>query len=237
MAFLQVPASSSTSQPIPILAPPPAPLNIVPSRARRQLAARLALHKQQADASAEGSKEPSGSEEAHENDVPWQSNPFIIADLEDDSTTSPDFPAAEFSAMDETIQPSSPTFHTGFTPPGSPSTNSSDEASAEPKETVRRKVRIPLEVDDDDDDDEMGEMVGPSAGSGLMDSDEEEEAIINESLGYSNLFGANRYGGFNRSYGRNGQSSFDDDEDNDSSDGEDGLVEILVPGRKSFSSN
>ena len=29
----------------------------------------------------------------------------------------------------------------------------------------------------------------------------------------------------------------DDEDDNDSSDGEDGLVEILVPGRKSFSSN
>jgi SIT4-associating protein SAP185/190 len=236
MSFLQVPASSSTSQPIPILAPPPAPLNIVPSRARRQLAARLALHKQQADAAAQNSTEHSNTDDSNQHDGQWQSNPFIIADLEDDSSTSPELAAAEFSAMDETDQPSSPTFHTGFTPPGSPSTNSSDEAVGEPKETVRRKVRVPLEVDDDD---EMGEMVGPSSGEVLMDSDEEEEAIINESLGYSNFFGANRYGEFRRSYGRNGQSSFDDDDedDDDSSDGEDGLVEILVPGRKSFSSN
>ncbi|PCH00523.1 SIT4 phosphatase-associated protein family [Penicillium occitanis (nom. inval.)] len=229
------PASSSTSQPIPILAPPPAPLNIVPSRARRQLAARLALHKQQADAAAENSNDQSNADESHHNGQ-WQSNPFIIADLEDDTH---ELGSAEFSAMDESDQPSSPTFHTGFTPPGSPSTNSSDDTSGDPRETVRRKVRIPLEVEDDDDD-EMGEMVGPGSGSGsgMMDSDEEEEAIINESLGYSNLFGAGRYGGFSRAYGRSGQSSFDDDDDdNDSSDGEDGLVEILVPGRKSFSSN
>lgn len=236
MSFLQEPASSSSSQPIPILAPPPAPLNIVPSRARRQLAARLALHKQQADAAAQNSTENSNADDSQQNDGQWQSNPFIIADL-DDSANSPDFPSAEFSSMDETEEPSSPTFHTGFTPPGSPSTNSSDEANSEPKETVRRKVRVPLEVDDDDDDDEMGEMVGPSSNSGMMDSDEEDEAIINESLGYSNFFAANRYGGFRRSYDGNGQSSFDEDEeDEDSSDGEDGLVEILVPGRKSSSS-
>lgn len=232
--------SSSSSQPIPILAPPPAPLNIVPSRARRQLAARLALHKQQADAAAQDPTDHSSADDSHQNDGQWQSNPFIIADLEDDRSSSPELPSAEFSAMEESERPSSPTFHTGFTPPGSPSTNSSDEAAGEPKETVRRKVRVPLEVEDDDDDDEMGELVGPSSGSGLLDSDEEEEAIINESLGYANFFGGNRYGGFRRSYGRNGQSSFDDDDDDDdddSSDGEDGLVEILVPGRKSFSSS
>jgi SIT4-associating protein SAP185/190 len=95
-------------------------------------------------------------------------------------------------------------------------------------ETVRRKVRVPLEVDDDDD--EYGEFRSAE----MRDSDEEEEAIINESLGYSNFFGPSRYGGYNRPYGRDG---FEDDEGNDSSDGEDGLVEILVPGRKSTSSN
>lgn len=232
-------ASSSASQPIPILAPPPAPLNIVPSRARRQLAARLALHKKQADSATDTFNDPSSNEgEVHHNDDHWQSNPFIIAGLEDDSQ---EMGSSEFSAMDEEDHPTSPTFHTGFTPPGSPSTNSSDDAGGDPQETIRRKVRVPLEVDDDDD--EMGEIVGPGSGSGsggILDSDEEEEAIINESLGYSNFFGSSRYGGFSRAYGRKGQSSFDeeDDEDNDSSDGEDGLVEILVPGRsKSFSSN
>lgn len=67
----------------------------------------------------------------------------------------------------------------------------------------------------------MGEMVGPSAGSsGMIDSDDEDEAIINESLGYPNL--TERY-----KLGESGE-----DEQNDSSDGED-MVEILTPGKKS----
>lgn len=80
----------------------------------------------------------------------------------------------------------------------------------------------------------MGEMVGPSMGSEVMDSDEEEEAIINESLGYSSFFGPGRYGGLGRSYSKDSSHSFLDDEAEDSSDGEEeeGLVEIQVPGKK-----
>ncbi|KAL1965035.1 hypothetical protein VTN77DRAFT_6095 [Rasamsonia byssochlamydoides] len=237
-------ASGSTTQPIPILAPPPAPLNNTgPSRARRQLAARLALHKQQAaDAAANADDSSSDSEmnSTGSGDDQWQSNPFVIAGLEDDPNSSHGFSSSDFPAFDRDDTLSSPTFpRTGFTPPGSPSTNSSDEAVDETTEAVRRKVRIPLEVDDDDD--EMGEMVGPSSGTDLMDSDEEEEAIINESLGYSSFFGPSRYGGFGRSYSKDesGRSLFEDDADeHDSSDGEDdGLVEILVPGRKASGSS
>jgi SIT4-associating protein SAP185/190 len=113
------------------------------------------------------------------------------------------------------------------------STNSSEDENDGRAEAVRRQVRIPLEVDDDDDD-EMGEMVGPSS-IGMMDSDDEDEAIINESLGYSNLSGPGRYNNFPRA---RAVSSHYEDEQNDSSDGEDdGLVEILVPGRKSSTSN
>lgn len=225
--------SSSSSQPIPILAPPPAPLNIVPSRARRQLAARLALHKQQAEAAqnSEGSSS-GGAGDAHANDEQWQSNPFVIAGMEDDNTGSA---ATEFTAVESNETSSSPTYHTGFTPPGSPSTGSSDEAAGEANETVRRKVRVPLEVDDEDDDDDDDDEYGEFRSGKARDSDEEEEAIINESLGYSSFFGPSRYGSYNRPYG--GRDGFDDDEGNDSSDGEDGLVEILVPGRKSTSSN
>lgn len=176
----------------------------------------------------------------HDGDDQWQSNPFVIAGLEDDTNSSPAFPSNDFPSIDRDEPLSSPTFpRTGFTPPGSPSTNSSDEVVDGSTEAVRRKVRIPLEVDDDDD--EMGEMVAPSSGADLMDSDEEEEAIINESLGYASFFGPSRYGGFSRSYSKDerGRSIFDDDGDehNDSSDGEDdGLVEILVPRRKSSGS-
>lgn len=97
-------------------------------------------------------------------------------------------------------------------------------------------MRVPLEVDDDDD--EMGEMVAPdsSAGPTMVDSDEEDEAFMNESLGYPNLFSVGKYKGYRGSQGLG--SSYEAEEQNDSSDGEDdGLVEILVPGRKSSTSS
>lgn len=72
------------------------------------------------------------------------------------------------------------------------------------------KRRIPLEVEDDDD--EMGEMVGPT-GDDFNSSDDEN---LGEPLDFS------RYG-----VGRPLEEQQDD------SDGEDdGLVEIMVPGRK-----
>lgn len=151
----------------------------------------------------------------------------MIAGLEDDGNN--DDQGAAFPSEDFKDEPfASPTFPDArFSPPDSFSTNSSDDDRLE---GTRRNDRAPLEVDDDDD--EMGEMVGPSVGSTMMDSDDDDEAIINESMGYPN-----RYQDFRRS--RIGASPFgDDDEQNDSSDGEDeGLVEILVPGRKNSTSS
>lgn len=198
-----------------------------PSRARRQLAARLAAQKQaaeNADVVEEGNSEGEGRE--------WSSNPFIIAGIDEDAEDGNSaFPNTDFASnADQTFSPTFP--ESGFSPPDSLSTNSSDEDGEGRAEGVRRRVRVPLEVEEDDDD-EMGEMVGPSV-SGMVDSDDEDEAIINESLGYSNLPGQSRYSGFSRP--RAVSSHFDDDQD-DSSDGEDdGLVEILVPGRKSSTS-
>jgi SIT4-associating protein SAP185/190 len=152
----------------------------------------------------------------------------VIAGLDDDAETteSPSraaFSSSEFPHTRKDEPFSSPTFpESGFSPPDSMSTNSSDD-DAEGRVDMRRKERVPLEVDDDEDD--MGEMVGPSHGSEMLDSDEEDEAIMNESLGYP------RYRSFRRS--QFGPSPFGNDDDDDSSDGEDdGLVEILVPGRK-----
>ncbi|KAJ5759155.1 hypothetical protein N7520_006311 [Penicillium odoratum] len=224
-------STSSTSQPIPILPPPPAPLSTGPSRARRQLAARLAAQKQQAveneDAEAAGDR----IHEADNRDSQWPSNPFVIAGIDDEADGgNTAFPNSDFgSNADHTFTSD---FHEGgFSPPDSLS-NSSDEDGDGHAEAMRRRVRVPLEVDEDDD--EMGEMVGPSA-TGMIDSDDEDDAIINESLGYSNLPHPSRYTGFRRP--RSVSSHFDD-EQNDSSDGEDdGLVEILVPGRKSSTSN
>ncbi|RHZ72222.1 hypothetical protein CDV55_108477 [Aspergillus turcosus] len=228
-------STNSTSQPIPILPPPPAPLSLGPSRARRQLAARLAAQKQQAAENGGNEGEAQNQANQHENgDVQWPSNPFVIAGLDDDGegTESPSraaFSSSEFPHTRKDEAFSSSTFpESGFSPPDSMSTNSSDD-DGEGRVDMRRKERVPLEVDDDEDD--MGEMVGPSLGSEMLDSDEEDEAIMNESLGYPDL-GPGRYRSFRRS--QFGPSPFGDDDDDDSSDGEDeGLVEILVPGRKS----
>ncbi|KAF7592865.1 hypothetical protein BBP40_012344 [Aspergillus hancockii] len=229
-------SANSTSQPIPILPPPPAPLSLGPSRARRQLAARLAAQKQQATENVgdNGDKdEDKALSDTHES-AQWSANPFVVAGVDDDGdgggSPSNAFPSTDFPSANKHEPFSSPTFpESGFSPPDSFSTNSSDDDGEGRSEGLRRKERIPLEVDDDDDD--MGEMVGPSAGSDMMDSDEEDEAIMNESLGYPDL-GPGRYKSFQRS--RFGVSPFGDEDQNDSSDGEDdGLVEILVPGRKS----
>ncbi|KAJ5375042.1 SIT4 phosphatase-associated protein family [Penicillium concentricum] len=224
--------TSSASQPIPILPPPPAPLSLGPSRARRQLAARLAAQKQQSSENEEGDGEDRGAEENEDRESDWPSNPFVIAGIDDDAEGgSSAFPNSDFGSANAKHSPTFP--ESGFSPPDSLSTNSSEDEGDGHAESVRRQVRVPLEVEDDDDD-EMGEMVGPS-GIGMMDSDDEDEAIINESLGYSNLSGPGRYNNFRRT---RAVSSHYDDEQNDSSDGEDdGLVEIVVPGRKSSTSN
>ncbi|CAG8312117.1 unnamed protein product [Penicillium nalgiovense] len=231
-SHLQAVLTSSASQPIPILPPPPAPLSLGPSRARRQLAARLAAQKQQP---SEGDAEDRGAGGSEDRESDWPSNPFVIAGVDDDAeggSSSSAFPNSDFGSANAKHSPTFP--ESGFSPPDSLSTNSSEDEGDGHAESVRRQVRVPLEVEDDDDD-EMGEMVGPS-GIGMMDSDDEEdEAIINESLGYSNLSGPARYGNLRRS---RAVSSHYDDEQNDSSDGEDdGLVEIVVPGRKSSTSN
>lgn len=224
--------TSSASQPIPILPPPPAPLSLGPSRARRQLAARLAAQKQQPSEHEEGDEEDGGAEGSGDRESDWPSNPFVIAGIDDDAEGgSSAFPNSDFGSANAKHSPTFP--ESGFSPPDSLSTNSSEDEGDGHAESVRRQVRVPLEVEDDDDD-EMGEMVGPS-GIGMMDSDDEDEAIINESLGYSNLSGPGRYNNLRRS---RAVSSHYEDEQNDSSDGEDdGLVEIVVPGRKSSTSN
>ncbi|KAL2813185.1 hypothetical protein BDW59DRAFT_176827 [Aspergillus cavernicola] len=191
-----------------------------PSRARRQLAARLAAHKQAVE-NAEGGENQDEEQQHGDSEFHWPSDSFANTGLNEDGGRghSSDFPA---------VNVASPTFpDSGFSPSDSFSTGSSDDGD-DFSGTRRRKERVPLEVDDDEED--MGEMVGPSIESHMLDSDEEEEAILNESLGYPEL-GPGQYKSFRSS--RMGHSPFGDDQ-NDSSEGEDdGLVEILVPGRKS----
>ncbi|KAL5048917.1 hypothetical protein BDW71DRAFT_11365 [Aspergillus fruticulosus] len=202
---------NASSQPIPILPPPPAPLSLGPSRARRQLAARLAAREQAAENAEGGETE---DEKQGSTEFQWPSDTF--GGLGTNAGPSSEFPSGNAS---------SPTFpESGFSPSDSFSTGSSDEGD-DFGGSRRRKERVPLEVDDDD---EMGDMVGPSMESHMMDSDEEEDAILNESLGYPEL-GPGQYKSFRSS--RLGHSPFGDDQ-NDSSEEDEGLVEILVPGKK-----
>ncbi|OAX84567.1 hypothetical protein ACJ72_01066 [Emergomyces africanus] len=249
-------SSNAKSQPIPMLSPP-APLNIPPSRARRQLAARLAAQKERAEAA--GSSPPSSSDalKEHENTTYGDSGQLINYGYGLSSVLDPFGSSSQRNEGFDSVGHTSSSY--GFVSPfgtyGRPSSppsslssfpqvhtyssNSSDEGDEMSTEAVQRKVRLPLEVDDDDDADEMGDIVGAPANTELVSaySDEEDETLVGEPLGYSNFFESTRYGssGASGTRIRSGADLLLESEDrNDSSDGEedDGLVEILVPRRK-----
>ncbi|EZF45400.1 hypothetical protein H112_01572 [Trichophyton rubrum D6] len=201
---------NSETQPIPILPPPPAPLSSGPSRARRQLAARLALQKQQAlDAAA-------ATNESSEEDV------FAKGESEDSSGNAM-HDADTTGDLDHQFSSFS-----GFQDVSGYSDSSSDEDGSLPMESVERKFRLP--VDAFDDDDEMGDMVGPSTSY----SDEDDETIIQEALGYSTFLDSDHHGLDGSVYPEERELTPDSARGQDNSDGEDdGLVEILVPGKRS----
>ncbi|EFR03850.1 kinetochore protein 1 extragenic suppressor [Nannizzia gypsea CBS 118893] len=201
---------NSETQPIPILPPPPAPLSTGPSRARRQLAARLALQKQQAlDAAAANNEDQEEDGFAKEEGEDSSGNAMHDADTAGDS----DHQSSSFS---------------GFQDVSGYSDSSSDEDGSLPMESVERKFRLP--VDAFDDDDEMGDMVGPSTSY----SDEDDETIIQEALGYSTFLGSDHHGLDGSVYPEERELTPDSARGQDNSDGEDdGLVEILVPGKRS----
>ena len=148
-------------------------------------------------------------------------NPFLSVDEEKD----PD-PNAELEFISPFAIPgeglsSSPrhSFLSGFQPSSAYSSSSSDDD--ETIEAVQRNYRLPLEVYDDD---EIGDMVAPSAGFGsFSDDDEDEETLIRETIGYSDFFGPGHYIDGTSLSPADTQNSDDEDE---------GLVEILVPGRR-----
>lgn len=177
---------ADSTQPVPLLPPPPAPLHPEPSRARRRLADRLAMHKQQQEESA-------ASEFGMEDD------PFMTLDEQDDNE-----PAVDAFALDEEEQDittfgkrSNPEasssrgiqglfvtggrgdHYLGHSPDEASSSSSgdSDEAESTAVEARTSLERRPLDVDDDEDDEEdeeeMGEMVEPT--DEPNSSDEEEE--------------------------------------------------------------
>lgn len=231
-SFVQQASGSSRSQPIPILPPPPTSLSSGPSRARRQLAARLAAQREAAEKAAAEAKsqenaDASISGPSSESAVPAQSatvtNPFLSVDEEKDPDPNAELEFISPFAVPGEGMSSSPrhSFLSEFQPPSAYSSSSSD--NDETIEAVQRNYRLPLEVYDDDE--ELGDMVAPPpAGfSSYSDDDEDEETLIRETIGYSDFFGPGRYTDGTGLSPADAQNSDDDDE---------GLVEILVPGRR-----
>lgn len=203
-----------------------------PSRARRQLAARLALQKEQAAEAAalaakEGAEKSDGTTRPEENEgegsaqSPTASRFSLFSSpvpVEGDDTAHED-PRNRTEREPGQGGPGSsspPLFSSTFNGPSGYSSSSSDDGEA--IESVRSKTRVPLDMYDDDDED-IGDMLGPSAS--YSDDDDDDETIIREALGYSTFLAPDTH------------PSGGSPDRNDSSDGEDeGLVEILVPGKR-----
>ncbi|OQU97800.1 hypothetical protein CLAIMM_03685 [Cladophialophora immunda] len=239
-----LPAENS-DQPIPLLPPPPAPLNIEPSRARRRLADRLARHKQEAE------QEVAASEFGSEADDPFAAlgngddndagDPFSLDEEEQDITTfgkrsninslSPstsDHHSFSVSRGLTSLFSSTPsrdmqgqTSHDDFD--GSLDDSSSDgsgsdiESGNPPLEARTSLERRPLEVFEDE---EMGEMVTPTEEVESNSSDEEVLSPL-EKEKLENAYGMNDDPDEQASEFA-GQADHDDDD-------EDHLVEIAIP--------
>ncbi|OAL33672.1 hypothetical protein AYO20_07010 [Fonsecaea nubica] len=240
-------SSESSDQPIPLLPPPPAPLNIEPSRARRRLADRLARHKQEAE------QEVAASEFGSEADDPFAAlgngddndsgDPFSLDEEEQDITTfgkrsninsfntnTSDHHSFSVSRGLTSLFSSAPsremhgqTSHDDFD--GSLDDSSSDGSGSDidsgnpPLEARTSLERRPLEVFEDE---EMGEMVAPSEEVESNSSDEEVLSPL-EREKLENAYGMNDDPDEQASEFA-GQADHDDDDDD-----EDHLVEIAIP--------
>lgn len=229
-----------------MLPPPPAPLNIEPSRARRRLADRLARHKQEAEP-----EEAAASEFGSEAD-----DPFAALDNNDDQDSGEPFSVDEEEQDITTFgkRSNSDSFHqnTGehhsfsvsrgltslFSSGGEDSHRQSrhddfdrslDDSSSEgsgsdidpenpPLEARTSIERRPLEVFEDE---EMGEMVAPTEGHGGNSSDEE----ILSPMEKEKLGGAFGMGDPDEQVSEFAGQADQDDDDDDS----DQLVEIAMP--------
>ena len=179
---------------MPLIPPPPAPLNIAPSRARRRLADRLALHKQQAAHEASGGPvdptvdDPFASLGDDDQDA---TDPFALDEDEQDITASGNrnkvqSPSTGDSAGFSVSRGLTSLFSSrrdenygndDFDRSLEDSSSSSDDTSSDSEDPTRPTLeaktsleRQPLDVDDDE---EMGEMVAPSEEEGKGSSDEE----------------------------------------------------------------
>ncbi|EXJ57653.1 uncharacterized protein A1O5_12443 [Cladophialophora psammophila CBS 110553] len=238
-------SAENSDQPIPLLPPPPAPLNIEPSRARRRLADRLARHKQEAE------QELAASEFGSEADDPFAAlgngddndagDPFSLDEEEQDITSfgkrsninslnpsTGDHHSFSVSRGLTSLFSSTPsrdmqgrTSHDDFD--GSLDDSSSEGSGSDidsenpPLEARTSLERRPLEVFEDE---EMGEMVAPTEEVNSNSSDEEVLSPL-EKEKLENAYGMNDDPDEQDSEFA-GQADHDDDD-------EDHLVEIAIP--------
>lgn len=192
--------------------PPPAPLSTGPSRARRQLAARLARRKEAKDTS-------NANDDDNERQGP------------DNDEYGVQFPT------DKNHRPVSsfPESQGEFASP-----NSSDEEQPGSTSNMPRHSPRYFEMDDFDGDD-IGDMVSPTSagfpspyGNVDDDDDDDDDGIIRESLGYSNFHEYSQYTGAPKYPTRMEKLLVESEERGNSSDEDEDekLVEISVPGKK-----
>ena len=237
---------TDSNAPLPLIPPPPAPLNIAPSRARRRLAKRLAI-KQQAEAEA------GASEFGAEGDDPFASlddadhdsaDHFSLEEEEQDITTFGNHNNTRSSSLAE--QSENHLFSvsrglSGLFSSASPvrtanrahenaddfdassssssgSNASNDDNERPPMEARTSDERRPLDIDEDE---EMGEMVAPSEEGG--NSSDEEVLSPMEKAQLRGSFGAVDHEDPVSEF--DGQGDYEDDDDSEG----DGIVEIAMP--------
>ena len=234
---------ASSDQPVPLIPPPPAPLNIEPSRARRRLADRLARHKQQAEEEQEVAAAEFGSEDdpfaaLGDNDDQDNSDPFSLDEEEQDITTfgkrsnantssnqASDHHAFSVSRGLTSLFSTGPSrqnqnqssFGDGNDDSSSSGSGSDADVEHPPLEARRSLERKPLDVDEDE---EMGEMVAPTEGASGSNSSDEEALSPMEKERLNNVFGGPSPGE---------HSEFDGQGDEENDDDSDQLVEIAMP--------
>lgn len=221
-------AAEDPNAPIPLIPPPPAPLNIEPSRARRRLADRLArkqeAEQQELSASEFGAENDDPFSSLHDNDEQDGGDPFSLDEEEQDITAfgkrsnSNPFSNSSNSHSFSNSRGLSSLFTAGGKGHGfDDMEDSSDDSSSEndpenpPLEARTSLERRPLDVDDDDE--EMGEMVAPTEEE-PNSSDEEEIMSPSEREKLGNPFGSSP---------EEPVSEFDGQEDQDQ------LIEISMP--------
>lgn len=202
-------SSDPSDQPMPLIPPPPAPLNIEPSRARRRLADRLALHKAQQEQEAqEAAASELGLEDdpfaaLGDNDEQDNDDTFSLDEEEQDITSFGKRRNVQANIHPNNIANDSSGYAISrginnlFSSDGQQKKNyladsleddsSSESGSDEGEENTAVEARTslerrPLDIDDDDDE-EMGEMVGPSDEANSSD-EEPLTALERQKLGF-----------------------------------------------------